>query len=112
LWEDTRKVDGTGCFKLNGLEYEAGIEYIGKKVDVRYDPLDRSLVEIWYSGERKKAVSPLSVGEFCGKTEKAPAIMKATHSRLLRVYEAENSKRQKKTGALSFRSMKGGGGNV
>lgn len=112
LWEDTRKVDSTGCFKLNGLEYEAGIEYIGKKVDVRYAPFDRGLVEIWYSGERKKAVTPLSAGEFCGKTEKAPATMKATHSRLLKVYEAENAKRQKKAGALSFRSMKGGGGNV
>ncbi|MCX7748376.1 MAG: DDE-type integrase/transposase/recombinase, partial [Clostridia bacterium] len=52
LWEDTRKVDNTGCIKLNGHEYEAGIEYIGKKVDVRYDPFDMSLVEIWYSGER------------------------------------------------------------
>lgn len=112
LWEDTRKVDSTGCFKLNGLEYEAGIEYIGKKVDVRYDPFDRSLVEIWYSGEHKKAVSPLSAGEFCGKTEKVPATVKATHSRLLKVYEAENAKRQKKAGALSFRNMKGGGSNV
>jgi hypothetical protein len=73
---------------------------------------DRSLVEIWYSGEHKKAVSPLSSGEFCGKTEKVPATVKATHSRLLKVYEAENAKRQKKAGALSFRNMKGGGGNV
>lgn len=112
LWEDTRKVDSTGCFKLNGTEYEAGIEYIGKKIDVRYDPFDLSLVEIWYSGERKKAVPPLSVSEFCGKAQRAPSTMEATHSRLLRVYESENEKRQKKTGALSFRSMKGGGGNV
>lgn len=112
LWEDTRKVDSTGCFKLNGTEYEAGIEYIGKKIDARYDPFDLSLVEIWYSGERKKVVPPLSVSEFCGKAQKTPAKMEATHSRLLRVYESENEKRQKKTGALSFRSMKGGGSNV
>ena len=113
LWEDTRKVDRTGCFKLNGIEYEAGLEYTGKKVDVRYDPFDMSLVEIWHGGERKKAVPPLKVGEFCGRTEKVQATAKATHSRLLKVYEAENAKRQKKkTGALSFRSMKGGGKNV
>jgi transposase InsO family protein len=112
LWEDTRKVDSTGCFKLNGIEYEAGLEYIGKKVDVRYDPFDQSLVEIWHSGEYKKKVPPLIYGEFCGKVEKSPAPEKATHSRLLRVYEAENAKRQKKTGALSFRSMKDGDGNV
>jgi len=112
LWEETRKVDSTGCFRLNGLEYEAGIEYISKKVDVRYDPFDRNLVEIWYNGERKKTVTPLSVGEFCGQVEKMPALVKATHSRLLKVYEVENSKRQKKTGALSFKSMKEDDGNV
>jgi len=113
LWEDTRKVDRTGCFRLNGIEYEAGLEYTGKKVDVRYDPFDMSLVEIWHGGERKKAVPPLKVGAFCGGAEKVQASAKATHSRLLKVYEAENAKRQKKkTGALSFRSMKGGGGNV
>lgn len=112
LWEDTRKVDQSGCFKLSGIEYEAGVEYIGKKIDLRYDPFDRGLVEIWYSGERRNAVAPLSVGEFCGKIEKVSATVKATHSRLLKVYEAENAKRQKKTGALSFSSMKGGDGNV
>lgn len=113
LWEDTRKVDSTGCFKLNGVEYEAGIEYIGKKIDVRYDPFDTSIIEVWYSGERKKTVSPLKVGEFCGKVEKISRAVTTTHSRLLRVYEAENAKRQKqRTGALSFRSMKGGGANV
>lgn len=113
LWEDTRKVDRTGCFKLNGIEYEAGLEYIGKKVDVRYDPFDMSLVEIWHGGERKKAAPPLKVGDFCGRTEKPPVAAKATHSRLLKVYETENAKRQKqKMGVLSFRSMKGGDGNV
>lgn len=113
LWEDTRKVDNTGCIKLNGNEYEAGIEYIGKKVDVRYDPFDMSLVEIWYSGERMKKVSPLKIGEYCGRVEKTNKAVTATHSRLLKVYEQENSKRQKqRVGALSFRSMKGGGENV
>lgn len=113
LWEDTRKVDNTGCIKLNGSEYEAGIEYIGKKVDVRYDPFDMGLVEIWYSGERKKKVNPLKVGEYCGKVQKTNQTVAATHSRLLKVYEQENAKRQnQRIGALSFRSMKGGVDNV
>lgn len=113
LWEDTRKVDNTGCIKLNGYEYEAGIEYIGKKVDVRYDPFDMGLVEIWYSGERKKKVSPLTIGEYCGKVQKSSSTVKTTHSRLLKVYEQENAKRQKqRMGVLSFRSMKGGSDNV
>jgi len=113
LWEDTRKVDSTGCIKLNGVEYETGIEYIGKKVDVRYDPFDMDVVEVWYGGERKKTVEPLKVSEFCGKTEKIIGTTKVTHSRLLKVYEEENTKHRKQSmGALSFRSMKGGGRNV
>jgi transposase InsO family protein len=113
LWEDSRKVDNTGCFKLQGIEYEAGIEYIGKKVDVRYDPFDLNPLEIWYSGEYKKTVSPLKIGEYCPKVERVAAIRTATHSRLLKIYAAENEKRQKRqTGALTFRSMKGGAGNV
>jgi putative transposase len=113
LWEDTRKVDSTGCFKLQGIEYEAGIEYIGKKVDVRYDPFDLKLLEIWYSGECRKTTSPLKVGEYCPGVEKVAAVKPATHSRLLKIYAAENEKREKRqTGALTFRSMKGGDGNV
>ena len=113
LWEDTRKVDNTGCCKLNGVEYEAGLEYIGKKVDIRYDPFDMNSVEIWYSGEHRRTAEPLRVGEFCGKTEKMQTSVKATHSRLLKVYEEENAKRRKQhMGALSFRSMKDGGTNV
>ncbi|NLB78987.1 MAG: DDE-type integrase/transposase/recombinase, partial [Clostridiaceae bacterium] len=81
LWEDTRKVDNTGCFKLNGIEYEAGIEYIRKKVDIRYDPFDMSQVEIWHNGEKRRTVNPLKIGEYCGRTEKAESAVKVSRSR-------------------------------
>jgi mRNA-degrading endonuclease HigB of HigAB toxin-antitoxin module len=113
LWEDTRKVDKTGCFKLNGIEYEAGVEFIGKKIDARYDPFDLDTVEVWHSGERQKTVSPLKVPEFCGKVELPKPETAVTHSRLLKVMEEENKKRQKqKMGILSFRDMKEGEDNV
>jgi putative transposase len=73
LWEETRKVDSTGCFKLRGIEYEAGVELIGKKVYVRYDPFDMSVVEVWHNGEQRKTATPLKVGEYCAKVEKTPA---------------------------------------
>jgi len=38
LWEKTPKVDKSGCFSLQGLCYEAGVEWIGKNIMVRYDP--------------------------------------------------------------------------
>lgn len=49
------------------------------------------------------------MGEFCGKKEKNRETVTATHSRLLKVYEAEHAKRVKqRMGALSFKDMKGG----
>jgi putative transposase len=113
LWEETRKVDKTGCFKLDCIEYEAGIDLIGRRVDVRYDPFDQTLVEVWHNGKYQKTVAPLAVGEFCGRKEKQPATVTATHSRLLKVYEEEHSKRTKqRMGALSFKDMKDGDDNV
>lgn len=124
LWEVTRTVDKTGCISLEGVQYEAGIEFRRKKIDVRYDPFDLSKLEIWYNGEKKKVVKPLIIGEYCsidsrkkkedlkadteGSTEKTPG-----KSRLLAVLEAENKKRSKnKLGAISFSSITGGEKNV
>jgi putative transposase len=102
-WEATRKVDKTGCFSLNGIEFEAGVSLIGKKVDARYDPFDMSVVEIWYSGHLQGKAQPLKIGEFCGPVSKEPKQPKAGKSRLLAVYETENRKRHKQDmGVLSF----------
>jgi hypothetical protein len=113
LWEVTRKADKTGCFKLEGIEYEAGIDLINRKIDIRYDPFDLKLVEVWHNGEHKKTVAPLKVGEFCGHKEKKQVTVTASHSRLLKVYEEDHAKRtNQRKGALSFKNMKGGADNV
>jgi putative transposase len=114
LWEETRKVDKTGCASLKGLIYEIGIEYTGKKVDLRYDPFDLEAVEVWHSGERKKTAYRVVVGEYCGKkTETKLVTEHKTHSRLLKIFAEESKQRQKRSlGAISFRSMKGGTENV
>jgi putative transposase len=110
LWEETRKVDKTGCISLKSQYYEAGMEFINKKVDARYDPFDLSSVEIWHNGEKKKTVTPLVIGEYCGKKEeKATTSTKSSHSRLLKTLDSENKKKRKKQlGAIPFREMKGG----
>jgi putative transposase len=96
LWEKTPKVDKSGCISLEGLTYEAGVECIGKKVMVRYDPFDLSLVEVWYSGEKKKLVAPANIGEYNRNVKKPVEEMeKASQSKLLRLFEAESKKRLK-----------------
>ena len=69
LHSEERNVDKIGCFKLRGKNYEAGMEYIGKKVEVRYDPHFLDEVEVIYPGFGVKRVSQQQIGEFC-RTER------------------------------------------
>ena len=108
LHEETRLVDKTGCFSLAGITFEAGLEFIRKKIDARFDPFDLSLVEVWYAGEKKLEAKPLVIGEFTNsdkrqtKRKTAPEIGR---SRLLDIYVKENEKRRKNAvGILTFNS--------
>ena len=103
LHEDTRTVDKTGCFSLLGTTYEAGVAFIRKKVDVRFDPFDLSVVEVWYGGEKQLEVKPLIVGEFTKTQHTANTPTEIGRSRLLDVYAKENEKRKKNAmGILNF----------
>jgi transposase InsO family protein len=103
LWEKTPKVDKTGCFSLKGLTYEAGVEWIGKKITVRYDPFDLSAIEVWYKGEKQKLVSPANIGEYNHNVKKPiEELEKAGESKLLRLF-AEDSKKRLKQQLGAFR---------
>jgi len=96
LWEKTPRVDKTGCISLAGLCYEVGMEYTRKKVLVRYDPFDLSVVEVWFEGEKRKVVSPINIGEYNRNVKKpVEELEKASQSRLLRLFASESKKRLK-----------------
>jgi putative transposase len=96
LWEKTPRVDKTGCISLNGRCYEVGVEYIRKRVLVRYDPFDLSMVEVWSEGEKRKLVSPANIGEYNRNVKKpVEELERVSQSRLLRLFEAESKKRLK-----------------
>lgn len=96
LWEKNPKVDNSGCISVNGLCYEVGVEHIRKRVMVRYDPFDLSVVEVWSEGEKKKLVSPANIGEYNRNVKKpVEELEKVSQSRLLRLFEAESKKRLK-----------------
>jgi phage-related protein len=74
-------------------------------VDVRYDPFDISIIEIWHAGKFQRKAEKLHIQEFVPKQESVPAVTlnKPTHSRLLKVYEEKNKEREKqRNSALSF----------
>jgi len=114
LHEETRTVDKTGCFSLGGITFESDVLLIGKKVDIRFDPFDLSVVEVWYAGKKQLLAKPLVVGEYTkpkkteteAKAEEPKSNKAATElgrSRLLEACTRDNNKRTKETkGVINF----------
>ena len=103
LHEETRMVDKTGCFSLQSMIYEAGVAFARKKVDVRFDPFDLSVVEVWHGGLKQLEAKPLVIGEFTATKGTDKAAAEIGRSRLLDAYAAENEKRRKNAiGVLTF----------
>ncbi|KMO85577.1 integrase [Megasphaera cerevisiae DSM 20462] len=105
LWEAERTVDKSGCLKLEGQVYEAGIEYLRKKVILRYDPFDLSVAQLWYRGQKAKLITPLQIGESNHVGEKTLKHMEVTsESRILKAYAQEHQRRfRRNLGAFSLR---------
>jgi putative transposase len=61
FWEEERKVDKTGCISLQGNSYEVDLELVGKKVNLRYDPFDLSVIQIWWQDQRWDNASPVDL---------------------------------------------------
>jgi len=107
LWEERRTVDSTGCISFKGMKFDVGVALIRRRVDVRYDPFDVSIVEIWHDGKFQRKAEKLCMPEFAPRIEEPIAAQpkKPTHSRLLKIYEEKNKEREKqRNGALSFRT--------
>ena len=109
LWEEQRTVDKSGCISLKGVQFDVGVALIRRRVDVRYDPFDISVVEIWHGGKFQRKAEKLCMREFAPEREEPSALSpdKPTHSRLLKLFEEKNKERERqRNGALSFRGTK------
>jgi hypothetical protein len=104
LWEEQRTVDKSGCVKLAGVMFDVGVSLVRRRVDLRYDPFELSVIEVWYNGKFQRKAEKLTMPEFTSQPAAPMAPQKPTHSRLLKVYEERNKTREKqRNGALSFR---------
>ena len=109
LWEEQRTVDKSGCIKLKGVVFDVGVALIRRRVDVRYDPFDLSVIEVWHDGKFQRKAEKLYMPEFVPPPPAVPSTQhpKPTHSRLLKVFEAKNKEREKqRNGALDFNGTK------
>lgn len=113
MWEDDRVVRKDGCFSLLNIDFDAGPEFVGQKVELRYDRLNPEYAEIWGNGAKIKTVYPKGAKL---QIQAAPPVVeerkKATNSRLLDVLKDKDQKRRKQElGAISYRNL-GGGSDV
>ncbi len=113
MWEDDRVVRKDGCFSLHKIEFDAGPQFVGKKIEVRYDRLNPEFAEIWENGQKIKTAYPK--GTKLQALESVPTPIKVENSstsRLLDVLEKQGKERRKQElGAIAYRKL-GGGSNV
>jgi transposase InsO family protein len=83
---EERKVDKTGCINFAGQHYEVGMDLIGRKVDIRYDPQWLEEIEIHHKDKIPFKIKQRIIGENCGCHTELPEGMsprEVTTSRLL-----------------------------
>jgi transposase InsO family protein len=107
LHEAERSVDKTGCLSFNGNVYDAGGEWMRKKVTVRFDPFNLDEIQLWYKGEQKKLIRVAQIGEH-NSTQKVSCekVEASGESRVLKAFVEDRQKRLKQR-AGAFRLSSG-----
>lgn len=49
-WRETRKVRKDGRIELQGNAYQVDASFIGRTLELRFDPFDLSALELWFDG--------------------------------------------------------------
>lgn len=107
---ESRKVDKSGCISFMNRKYEVGLLFIGRTVEVVYDPADITEITIEYEGHEPWQARELVIGERAGKRPALPESLQpkeADASRLLRGAEKRHGqRREQQLPAISFRAIR------
>ena len=110
LHTEEREVDKSGCISFSGKKYEVGLQLMGRKVEVWFDPTWTDEVEIHHKDFEPFKVKELTIGANCGARASLPECYQtttATSSRLLDGLQKLSEGKQKRTTiATSFRKVK------
>lgn len=101
---ETRKADKSGCVSFEGKKYDLGMKYVGRTVDVVYDPANTQILTIEVQGEEPFTVREVQIGEHVRPRPTRPdSTAKVDHSRLLaavsKKYQANTVERRR---AISY----------
>ncbi|MDQ0415822.1 DDE-type integrase/transposase/recombinase [Mesobacillus stamsii] len=106
---ETRKVDKSGCISFMDHKYEVGLTFIGRQVEVVYDPANIEELTIEFEDHTPWKAKKLVIGERAGKRPDLPEhllVQDAESSRLLKAAERKNEERQaEQKPAVTFRAV-------
>ncbi|MCL1896822.1 MAG: Mu transposase C-terminal domain-containing protein, partial [Clostridiales bacterium] len=102
------KVDKTGCVSFDGGLYEAGTAYIGRRIEIRFDPSWKDEIEACPEGAPPFMAKKLSIGENCGQRKSLPEGMQGVGPKTSRLLDAlEKMHKKNKPGPGPATSFKG-----
>ena len=111
---EKRRVDKSGCISFKGNKYEVGVVYVGRTVDIVYDPADISTLTVEYDNTAFR-INELVIGTHSGPRPKLPEHMTDAMPKTSRLLD-EKQKRYDKhrlsaSRAISYAEInKSGGG--
>jgi transposase InsO family protein len=117
LRAEKRKVDKSGCVSFLGKKYEVGVLYVGRTVDIVYDPADITILTVEDNSMGTSfRIHELIIGEHTGPRPTLPEYMtqvKPSTSRLLDAKEKVCQDRNRNVRrAISFKAINAGGAQV
>ncbi|MFA7214362.1 MAG: DDE-type integrase/transposase/recombinase [Candidatus Cloacimonadaceae bacterium] len=98
LHREERKVDKTGCISFCGKPYEVGLQFLGMKVTVIYDPTDISVITVQGGNLPPVQAKERVIGQWVGPKPTLPEHLTkepATESRLLKAALKKHQNRDK-----------------
>jgi len=93
LWEEERTVDKAGCVSVVGNQYEVTLELVKRRILLRYDPFDLSVIQVWYKDERYEDATPIDLTRPYHRRVK-PDEPKQTETKGLSFFQAAEQRRR------------------
>jgi putative transposase len=62
LWVATRRVTKTATVSLEANQYSVDPALVGRRVELRYDPVDLSIIEVFFGGKAAGVAAPFLIG--------------------------------------------------
>lgn len=90
LHTEERQVDKAGTINFYGSKYEVGMDLIGRKVEVYFDPIWTDEIEIHHKDKKPFKVKRLEISENCGYKQELPERMQLKEAKSSRLLDGLN----------------------